>query len=71
MFSSLTPQLFNSLTQYMKVFEREIRCKRCNRLLMKGEVCVVEIKCPKCGCVLRYNTQCKLKKMEVMREVND
>ncbi|RJQ54535.1 MAG: Com family DNA-binding transcriptional regulator [Nitrospiraceae bacterium] len=27
----------------------EIRCKRCRRLLMKGEVKSVEIKCPKCG----------------------
>jgi len=32
-----------------KVFEKDIRCKRCKRLLMKGEVLVVEIKCPKCG----------------------
>ena len=28
---------------------REIRCKKCNRLLMKGEIIKVEIKCPKCG----------------------
>jgi len=27
----------------------EIRCKKCLRLLMKGTVVVVEIKCPKCG----------------------
>lgn len=27
----------------------EIRCKRCKRLLMKGHVKTVEIKCPKCG----------------------
>ncbi|MBW7957320.1 MAG: Com family DNA-binding transcriptional regulator [Deltaproteobacteria bacterium] len=26
----------------------EIRCRKCNRLLMKGEVRHVEIKCPKC-----------------------
>ncbi len=30
---------------------REIRCKKCNRLLMKGEIIEVEIKCPKCGYV--------------------
>ena len=30
----------------------EIRCRRCRRLLMKGEIRQVEIKCPKCGCVL-------------------
>lgn len=27
----------------------EIRCRKCRRLLMKGAVAVVEIKCPKCG----------------------
>ena len=32
----------------------EIRCRRCRRLLMKGEIKQVEIKCPKCGCVLLF-----------------
>ena len=27
----------------------EIRCRLCRRLLMKGEIKQVEIKCPKCG----------------------
>lgn len=27
----------------------EIRCKKCRRLLMKGMVKAIEIKCPKCG----------------------
>jgi len=27
----------------------EIRCVKCNRLLMKGQVFQAEIKCPKCG----------------------
>ena len=27
----------------------EIRCKKCNRLLMKAESVHAEIKCPKCG----------------------
>ena len=27
----------------------EIRCRKCNRLLMKGDVLQIEIKCPKCG----------------------
>jgi len=31
----------------------EIHCRFCRRLLMKGEVKRVEIKCPKCGCVQR------------------
>jgi phage FluMu protein Com len=26
----------------------EVRCPRCNRLLFKGQVIQVEIKCPKC-----------------------
>ncbi len=26
----------------------EIRCKKCNRLLLKGKVSEIEIKCPKC-----------------------
>jgi len=32
----------------------EIRCRRCRRLLMKGEIKWVEIKCPKCGAVLIF-----------------
>jgi len=28
---------------------KEIRCKKCKRLLMKGEILAIEIKCPKCG----------------------
>ncbi len=31
------------------IYVKEIRCKKCRRLLMKGEVRFVEIKCPKCG----------------------
>lgn len=31
----------------------EIRCKKCRRLLMKGDVKEVEIKCPKCGYIQR------------------
>lgn len=29
----------------------EIRCRRCRRLLMKGKIKHVQIKCPKCGWV--------------------
>ncbi|MCX8069386.1 MAG: Com family DNA-binding transcriptional regulator [Thermodesulfovibrionales bacterium] len=31
------------------LMDKEIRCKRCKRLLMKGAVKTIEIKCPKCG----------------------
>jgi len=34
--------------QNLKI-EDEIRCRRCGRLLMKGHVRLVEVKCPKCG----------------------
>lgn len=27
------------------------RCPHCNRLLFKGRIYYVEIKCPKCGCI--------------------
>ena len=27
------------------------RCPHCNRLLFKGWIQYVEIKCPKCGCI--------------------
>ena len=27
------------------------RCPHCNRLLFKGWITYVEIKCPKCGCI--------------------
>lgn len=33
------------------------RCPCCNRLLFKGWVKYVEIKCPKCGCVHRVSGQ--------------
>ena len=28
---------------------KAIRCKKCRRLLLKGEIREIEIKCPKCG----------------------
>ena len=30
---------------------REIRCGNCNRLLAKGEVVNLAIKCPRCGAI--------------------
>ncbi len=30
---------------------KEVRCRKCNRLLMKGDILQIEIKCPKCGYV--------------------
>jgi len=33
---------------------KEIRCRKCNRLLMKGEVLKIEIKCPKCGYIQSF-----------------
>ncbi|ADU66746.1 Com family DNA-binding transcriptional regulator [Desulfurispirillum indicum] len=39
----------------------EVRCKRCKRLLFKGYVVEVEMKCPKCGAIQRfdYAYQCR------------
>ncbi len=42
-----TPIAVNPATNQMSL--PEIRCPRCRRLLMKGEVKRIEIKCPKCG----------------------
>ncbi|MCD8553495.1 Com family DNA-binding transcriptional regulator [Seleniivibrio sp.] len=35
--------------EVIPLFTEEIRCRRCGRLLMKGHVRAVEVKCPKCG----------------------
>jgi phage FluMu protein Com len=37
------------------LYANEIRCKKCKRLLMKGEVQAIEIKCPKCGYVQKIH----------------
>lgn len=29
----------------------DIRCENCNKLLMKGNILKVEIKCPRCGII--------------------
>lgn len=49
----------------MKVLEREIRCKKCKRLLMKGEVWAIEIKCPKCGFIQYFHAQRDVRKTDV------
>ncbi len=38
----------------------EIRCKKCNRLLMKGKIWDIEIKCPKCRYTNRIFTSDRL-----------
>jgi len=35
----------------------EIRCKKCNRLLMKGWIVKVEIKCPKCHNIMMFEEE--------------
>ncbi len=47
----------------MKESGREIRCKKCKRLLMKGEVWAIEIKCPKCGVIQYFRAQRDVRKM--------
>jgi phage FluMu protein Com len=39
----------------------EVRCKKCNRLLFKGKVDDIEIKCPKCGTINRIFTSDRVK----------
>lgn len=48
----------------MKVLDKEIRCKKCKRLLMKGEVWAIEIKCPKCGFIQHFHAQCDVRKID-------
>ena len=40
---------------------KEIRCKKCRRLLMKGEVREIEIKCPKCGHIQKIGRKEEIK----------
>ncbi|WP_034764980.1 Com family DNA-binding transcriptional regulator [Chrysiogenes arsenatis] len=37
-------------------FPDEIRCRKCRRLLMKGHVLQIEVKCPKCGALQRFES---------------
>jgi predicted Zn-ribbon and HTH transcriptional regulator len=37
----------------------DIRCKKCNRLLMKGTLLKIEIKCPKCGLIQKIEEKNK------------
>ncbi len=36
---------------------KEIRCKKCRRLLMKGDIKHIEIKCPKCGYIQKIGRE--------------
>lgn len=47
------------------IYAKEIRCKKCRRLLMKGEAGFVEIKCPKCGCIQRIGKDMEKEVMEL------
>ena len=40
---------------------KEIRCKKCKRLLMKGNILKIEIKCPKCGYIQNFQREKNLK----------
>jgi phage FluMu protein Com len=32
----------------------DVKCKNCNRLLMKASVVVAAVKCPRCGKIFEY-----------------
>ncbi len=34
---------------------KDFRCKGCCRLLFKGQIQLVEIKCPRCGCLQKID----------------
>ncbi len=42
-------QLYKKGLEELKKPSKEIRCQKCKRLLMKGTIIAIEIKCPKCG----------------------
>ena len=39
---------------------KQVRCKKCGRLLFKGMIKEVQIKCPKCGYLQTINCQKKV-----------
>ena len=38
---------------------QDFRCKGCCRLLFKGRIQSVEIKCPRCGCLQKIGGCCR------------
>ncbi len=41
----------------------EIRCVKCNRLLMKAQMVLGEVKCPKCGYINKVMTNLTPRKL--------
>ncbi|WP_183730394.1 Com family DNA-binding transcriptional regulator [Desulfurispira natronophila] len=42
-----------------KVALQEARCRKCHRLLFKGFVIDIEVKCPKCGALQNFDYACQ------------
>lgn len=38
----------------------DVKCKNCNRLLMKAQMVVAAIKCPRCGMIFEYKVYVNL-----------
>lgn len=36
---------------------KEIRCPKCNQLLLKANICIGEIKCTRCKGIIKINTE--------------
>ncbi len=36
---------------------KDIRCPKCNQLLLKADVCIGEIKCTRCKGIIKINTK--------------
>jgi phage FluMu protein Com len=65
------PQTHTDKSKCMEgALKQEIRCKKCNRLLMRGEITIgtVEIRCPKCNYKQILNDSSK--KVDIRLEVS-
>ncbi len=51
--------------------KNEIRCKKCNGLLLKGEIVDIEIKCRKCGYVSKIWTSDSLRFVDIVEMVRE
>ncbi len=45
-----------------------MRCKKCRRLLFKGDVKTVEIKCPKCGYLQILQGDAPIKAVDIVHK---
>jgi phage FluMu protein Com len=56
--------------QYNKSKLRDVRCPYCDRLLYRGEVVMVQIKCPRCKNVILHQVLSLKESISVHRDSN-